>query len=122
MNMLLVQKDGFDPNLADGYDNANPKGNTLALQLVLEGEKLQPANPSFSDARNAILAADQAITGGQNQFEIWSAFARRGMGFSFTDGGSKSTVVTPRRSTCPRRCSSRAPRPSRPTRTPRSTA
>ena len=95
MNMILRQKYGFNPNLADGFNPQSPAGNTLAFQLVLEGEKLQPANPSFSDGRNAILAADQALTGGQNQYEIWSAFARRGIGFSFRDGGgSKSLTVT----------------------------
>ena len=93
--MLLVQKYGFNPNLAQGYTGPNSGGNQLAMQLVMDALKLQPANPSFSDARNAILAADQALTGGANQYEIWSAFARRGMGFSFNDGGSSaSTTVT----------------------------
>ena len=96
MNWLLVNKYGFNPKLSDGYQGPGSSGNLLALQLVMDALKLQPANPSFSDARNAILAADQALTGGANQFEIWTAFARRGMGFAFSDGGSPdSPVVVP---------------------------
>ncbi|MDB5352493.1 MAG: regulatory domain of in-like proprotein convertase [Planctomycetota bacterium] len=93
MNMLLTAKYGFNPNLSKGYVDDTSGGNQLAMQLVMDGMKLQPANPSFSDARNAILAADQALTGGANQYEIWTAFARRGMGFSFSDGGSSNSPI-----------------------------
>ncbi|KAI7867831.1 Fungalysin metallopeptidase-domain-containing protein [Spinellus fusiger] len=55
-------------------------GNTLALQLVMDGLKFQPCNPSFISARDAILAADAALTGGENYCLIYSAFARRGLG------------------------------------------
>jgi hypothetical protein len=42
------------------------------------------------------LQADVALTGGQNQMEIWQAFARRGMGVLFDDGGTAaSSSVTP---------------------------
>ena len=98
MAVLLEQKYGFDANLYTGYTAAagpGHAGNKLAWQLVLDAMKLQPANPSFSQARDAILLADQNLTGGANQTEIWTAFARRGMGFSFNDGGSSSaTSVT----------------------------
>ncbi|CAO3590418.1 unnamed protein product [Absidia cylindrospora] len=55
-------------------------GNTLALQLVVEGMKLQPCSPSFTDARDAILDADKALTGGDNYCDIYAAFAKRGLG------------------------------------------
>src|SRR5205823_1231727 len=61
-------------------------GNALALQLVMDGMKLQPCNPGFVDSRNAILQADQADTGGHNQCLIWRAFARRGLGVSASQG------------------------------------
>ena len=32
------------------------KGNTLAIQLVIDGMKLQPCRPKFVDMRDAILA------------------------------------------------------------------
>ncbi|KAI6127150.1 extracellular elastinolytic metallo proteinase [Pisolithus sp. B1] len=55
-------------------------GNTLFLQLVIEGMKLQPCSPTFFDARKAILEADKILTGGENQCEIWEGFAERGLG------------------------------------------
>jgi hypothetical protein len=36
--------------------------------------------------RDAILAADVALTGGENQCTIWASFARRGLGFSAEQG------------------------------------
>ncbi|KAI9305558.1 Fungalysin metallopeptidase-domain-containing protein [Cunninghamella echinulata] len=55
-------------------------GNTLAVQLVIDGMKLQPCSPSFTDARDAILDADKALTGGSNYCDIYKAFAKRGLG------------------------------------------
>jgi hypothetical protein len=88
LNWLLIDEYGFDPDLYNGTG-----GNNLALQLVMDGLKLQPANPSFLDGRDAILLADQILTGGANSLTIWTAFARRGMGFSAYDGGSANATV-----------------------------
>ncbi|CAG8492994.1 1_t:CDS:2 [Acaulospora morrowiae] len=55
-------------------------GNTLALQLVVDAMKLQPCRPSFIDARNAIIQADEILTDGENSCEIWRGFAKRGVG------------------------------------------
>ncbi|CAG8594442.1 11678_t:CDS:2 [Diversispora eburnea] len=55
-------------------------GNTLTLQLVVDGLKLQPCRPSFIDARNAIIQADEILTNGDNRCEIWKGFAKRGLG------------------------------------------
>jgi uncharacterized repeat protein (TIGR01451 family) len=65
-------------------------GNNLAMQLVTDGLKLQPCSPGFVDGRNAILLADQNLTGGANQCVIWEAFAKRGLGFSADQGVSSS--------------------------------
>lgn len=90
LNWILSDKYGFDPDLYYGSG-----GNNLTMRLVLDAMKLQPANPSYLDGRDAILAADVAITGGANQHEIWNAFARRGMGAGASDGGgSNSRNVT----------------------------
>jgi hypothetical protein len=40
----------------------------------------QPCRPTFIHARDAILDADKARTGGVNQCSIWKAFAKRGLG------------------------------------------
>jgi extracellular elastinolytic metalloproteinase len=42
--------------------------------------KLQPCRPSFFDARDAIIQADQVLTGGENFCILWSGFASRGLG------------------------------------------
>jgi len=55
-------------------------GNSLIVQLVLNGMKLQPCRPSFFDARDAIIQADKVLTGGENYCELWSGFAERGLG------------------------------------------
>ncbi len=55
-------------------------GNDLALRLVTDGMKLSPANPTFVQARDAILQADLVNSGGLNRGEIWTAFAKRKMG------------------------------------------
>lgn len=80
---------GFNANLA-----ANTGGNNLALALVVQALKLQPANPTFLDARDAILSADQLLNGGANQRVIWQVFARRGMGLSAVATDSDSNQVT----------------------------
>ncbi len=86
MNWLLINKYGYDSNIATGTG-----GNNLTLQLAIDGLKLQSAAPSLVEARDAILAADYRLTGGVNQKEIWTAFARRGLGYLASDGGSSSS-------------------------------
>ena len=82
---------GFDPDLYNGTG-----GNNIALQLVMDGLKMQPANPTFNQARDAILQADMVNNGGANQRAILTAFARRGLGFSSDSGpDSDSAVITP---------------------------
>jgi hypothetical protein len=88
LNWLLIEKYGYSSDVMGGYHGAGSAGNILALQLVEDSLKLMPARPTFLDARNAILQADGVLTGGVNRREIWTAFARRGMGASATDGGS----------------------------------
>ena len=63
-------------------------GNTLAMRLVLEGMKLQPCNPGFLDARDAILTADALLYNNAHRCAIWQAFAGRGMGFNAVQGSS----------------------------------
>jgi hypothetical protein len=83
----LVDRYGFDTNLFDDYTAG---GNTLALQLVFDGLKLQPCDPGFVDARDAILLADRNDTGGDNQCLLWQAFAKRGLGENAQQGSSES--------------------------------
>lgn len=63
----------------------------VAESLITNGLRLAPNNPSFLEARDAILLADQTFAGGANYETIWTVFARRGMGFSATTTSSAST-------------------------------
>ncbi len=76
----LIQKHGFEV------------GNRMILQLVTDGMKLSPANPTFIQARDAILLADEIDNAGANAGELWAAFAKRGLGFSARAPSSDVTV------------------------------
>ncbi len=67
--------------------------NQLIEQLVVDGLKLQAANPTFAQARDGILQADLVNNGGVNQLILWRAFAKRGLGFSFSTASSAATSV-----------------------------
>jgi len=86
-------------------------GNNLAMQLVTDGLKLQPCSPGFVDGRDAILLADQNLTGGANQCLIWETFARRGLGFSADQGSSGSTSDGTEAFDIPASCDFIAPQP-----------
>ncbi len=89
MTWALIQTDGINPNL---WNNAAAGGNSVAYKLVIEGLKLQPCSPGYIDARNAILQADQNLYGGIHYCTIYSAFAKRGMGFGASEGSSNSAT------------------------------
>ncbi|MBS1787203.1 MAG: M36 family metallopeptidase [Acidobacteria bacterium] len=57
-------------------------GNARTLQIVTDGMKLDPVNPTLLDARNAIVLADRVGFNGEDEADIWAGFAARGMGFS----------------------------------------
>jgi hypothetical protein len=98
----LVNEKGFEPNF---YDASSPAGNIVALQLVMDGLKLQPCNPTFLDARDAILLADQNNNAGANQCSIWRAFAKRGMGVDADDGKGHNDVNVSADFSVPAECS-----------------
>ncbi|KAJ1962790.1 hypothetical protein GGI12_002434 [Dipsacomyces acuminosporus] len=77
----LVDKNGFAEDI---FARDLTKGNTIMLQILLDGMKLQPCNPSFINARDAIIQAEQNLTGGKNKCAIWAAFAKRGLGVKAT--------------------------------------
>jgi hypothetical protein len=89
LTWALIQQQGtIEPNL---YNSVSTGGNAIALQLVLQGLKLQPCQPGFLDSRDAILAADNLLYGGQYDCLIKNVFARRGMGTSAVEGSATST-------------------------------
>jgi Zn-dependent metalloprotease len=85
----------YDTNSGSGHGNGQiwasalydirkqyPGGVEAMADLVLDGMKATPANPTFIDARDGLLTAD----GGANSCLIWSAFAGRGLGTASTGG------------------------------------
>ncbi|KAG8902106.1 hypothetical protein FRB99_004833 [Tulasnella sp. 403] len=70
---------------AHGYsDNKNAPnqstGNIMFLHLFVDALSLQPCNPTFLDARDAIVQADVNRYSGLNKCAIWRGFAKRGLG------------------------------------------
>jgi len=85
LNWALVNAHGLDLDLYNGTG-----GNNITAQLIIDGMKGQPCSPGFVDARDAILDADMDNNNGENEDIIWNVFARRGLGFSATQGTSAS--------------------------------
>ena len=86
MYWLMINKYGYDPDIYTGTG-----GNNKSMKLVIDGLKMQVCSPGFLDSRDAILSADTIDNAAANSCLIWSAFARRGMGFSAVQGSSDNT-------------------------------
>lgn len=67
-------------------------GNELMLKLVTDGMNLAPPNPTFLQARDAILQASLVHDGGTDLPDLWAGFAKRGMGYSATGPASSTTM------------------------------
>ncbi|WP_299763992.1 T9SS-dependent M36 family metallopeptidase [uncultured Dokdonia sp.] len=91
MTWAFIDEYGFDDDFYNGTG-----GNNIALQLVVDGLKLQPCSPGFLDGRDAILAAveiNTLIPEDEKDFAtctIWNVFAARGAGFSAEQGSSNN--------------------------------
>lgn len=66
-------------------------GNDRALFLVTEGMKLGPANPNFVQSRDGILQAT-LVNFPADLGEVWTAFAKRGMGAGAAAPASSTTT------------------------------
>ncbi|WP_423740520.1 M36 family metallopeptidase [Flavobacterium columnare] len=88
LTWAYINKYGYDSNIYNGTG-----GNNKIMKIVLDAIKIDGCSPSFITGRDAILAADQAATGGQNYELIWRVFARRGVGYSASSGASNTGVA-----------------------------
>ncbi|KAG9097470.1 hypothetical protein FRC07_010788, partial [Ceratobasidium sp. 392] len=86
----LINKLGFSTNKNDPTGTA---GNIVALHLFIDSLKLQPCNPTFISARDAIIQADANRYGGANKCTLWTAFAKRGLGYGATTTKTDITAV-----------------------------
>lgn len=87
MTWDLIDVYGYDPDIYNGTG-----GNNIAMQLVIDGLKLQPCSPGFVTGRDAILEADEINNDGENQCRIWKSFARRGLGYGASQGSSNNVM------------------------------
>jgi len=64
------------------WDLRTQLGAAITDRIVLNGMKFTPTRPSYLNARDGIIQADQNLNGGANRCTIWTVFARHGMGVS----------------------------------------
>ena len=81
LTWAYIRKYGYNDNKYSGNG-----GNNKVMQLIIDGMKLMPCSPTFVTARDAIIAADQATTGGKDYCMIWDVFASRGLGVNASAG------------------------------------
>lgn len=92
----LIDKYGKNDSDSPTFDSKGvpTDGKYLTMKLVIDAMALQPCNPNFVQARDAILDADKALTGASNKCEIWKAFAKRGLGSGAVYSSSRRTGST----------------------------
>ncbi len=83
MTWNIINADGINPTF---WDASKPGGNTVAMQLVMQGMKLQKCSPGFVSGRDGILKADTLLYDGKYSPLIWMSFAKRGVGYSASEG------------------------------------
>lgn len=70
-------------------------GNRRWSQLMFDGMLLQPSGPNQLVSRDAMIVGDLLRFDGENQFELWDAFASRGFGFNAESGPGNDRNPTP---------------------------
>jgi Zn-dependent metalloprotease len=87
------------------WDLRTQLGAATTDRIVLNGMKFTPIRPSFLNARDGILQADQNLNGGANRCAIWTVFARHGMGVSAVgNDGTTHVAATDLPSDCGGTC------------------
>jgi len=81
----FIEQDGYDPTWQD-----REAGNYKAVQVIIDGMKLQGCNADILEARDAVLSADQLNYFGENEELIWRSFASRGLGYDAVAGADNS--------------------------------
>jgi extracellular elastinolytic metalloproteinase len=83
----MVQRYGASNNLLTGFGGEN-----RMLRIGIEAIAEQTCPVGFVTARNEVLARDLSLYGGDGRCTLWGAFARRGLGFSASQGSPGSIV------------------------------
>ena len=88
------------------WDLRTQLGATITDRIVLNGMKFTPTRPSFLNARDGIIQADQNLNAGANRCAIWTVFARHGMGVSAVgNDGTTHVAATDLPADCGGTCS-----------------
>jgi hypothetical protein len=95
LSLWEVRKLIINAKTQDNPLTAIHEGNEVMLKLVTKALMRTTCDPSFTDARNALLAAACPTPDTENtcQYEpaIWQGFAKRGLGYSAHDSGGIAT-------------------------------
>lgn len=70
------------------------EGRRRIRMLVIDGMKLSPPAATMVSARDAILLADRLDFKGESQDQLWSAFAKRGLGVLAQSSSADSTHIS----------------------------
>jgi subtilisin-like proprotein convertase family protein len=76
-----------------GANGSVPAGNQTMLQLVTDALKMTPGDPSFIEARDALIDADCATNACANERWIWEGFADRGLGYGAVAPLAKAGLI-----------------------------
>jgi extracellular elastinolytic metalloproteinase len=79
----FIELKGISEDVSKSEINSKSEGNVLAIQIVIDAVKIQPCNPTFLEARDAIVLAQKQRFNDKNlHCAIWKGFAKRGMGIN----------------------------------------
>lgn len=74
--------------------NGVPEGaRYLLLKLILDSQALTPCRAHHLQARDALVQADEILTGGENRCAIWRGFAKRGFGTNAVRGSGATSRI-----------------------------
>jgi len=85
-----------------------PTGNQTTLQLVIDGLKMTPVDPAFTDGRDAILDADCATNACAHEDFIWQTSPSAGSAGERRSRAGEARLIPPGAAVAP------AERPSSP--------
>ncbi|KAF5380079.1 hypothetical protein D9615_006227 [Tricholomella constricta] len=87
----LVSERGFSNTALTNPDTT--EGNVVYMHLFLDALLLQPCNPTFVEARDAWIQADENRYNGANKCTLFKAFASRGLGLNADENFVDNTEV-----------------------------
>ncbi|EEB89633.1 hypothetical protein MPER_12248, partial [Moniliophthora perniciosa FA553] len=73
-------------------DPTGLEGNVVYLHLFVDALAIQPCNPTFVDARDSWIQADEDRYDGVHKCLLWKTFASRGLGVNAADYQDDETI------------------------------